>query len=102
MQKDKPLFKQLAKRHSTLRPKFENEDYADCEFFYQANGITSDNEYLRNSFDPFMFNVLQSNMDLQFIVEEYSCAAYIIDYVNKTDKCISNLQPHIEIINEHP
>jgi hypothetical protein len=31
-------------------------------------------------------------MDLQFILEEYARAAYLVEYVNKTNWGISNLQ----------
>lgn len=33
--------------------------------------------------------LLRSNMDLQFIIEEYSCAAYVVEYVNKTNRGIA-------------
>ncbi|XP_065082636.1 uncharacterized protein LOC135705014 [Ochlerotatus camptorhynchus] len=31
-------------------------------------------------------------MDLQFILDEYSCAAYVVEYVNKTNRGVSCLQ----------
>ena len=34
---------------------------------------------------------LNSNMGLQFILEEYSCTQYIVEYVNKLNRGISNL-----------
>ena len=49
-------------------------------------------EKWHNPFNPFIFNILKSNTDIQFITEEYSCAAYVVEYVNKTNKRISNLQ----------
>ncbi|XP_044588824.1 ATP-dependent DNA helicase PIF1-like [Cotesia glomerata] len=40
---------------------------------------------------------------MQFIIEEYSCAAYVVEYVNKTNRGISNLQRQIhEIMDENP
>lgn len=40
---------------------------------------------------------------MQFIIEEYSCAAYVVEYINKTNRGISNLQCQIlEIMNAHP
>ena len=51
----------------------------------------------------FILNVLGSNMDMQFITEEYSCAQYVVEYVNKTNRGISNLQRRIiEIMDENP
>lgn len=42
-------------------------------------------------------------MDIQFITEEYSCAAYVVEYVNKTNRGISNLQRQIiQALDEHP
>ncbi|CAD6235025.1 GSCOCG00012402001-RA-CDS, partial [Cotesia congregata] len=42
-------------------------------------------------------------MDIQFITEEYSCAQYVAEYVNKTNRGISNLQREIiKCIDEHP
>ena len=50
-----------------------------------------------------MLNVVKSNTDFQFITEEYSCAAYVVEYVNKTNRGVSNLQRKIiETMNEHP
>jgi hypothetical protein len=56
-----------------------------------------------NPFHPWIANVFNSNMNLQFILEEYSCAAYMVEYINKTNRGISNL--HTELIklqNEYP
>lgn len=42
-------------------------------------------------------------MDIQFITDEFSCAAYVAEYVNKTNRGLSHLQHLIiEIMNEHP
>ncbi|GFY60530.1 ATP-dependent DNA helicase [Trichonephila inaurata madagascariensis] len=42
-------------------------------------------------------------MDIQFITEEYSCAQYVAEYVNKTNRGISNLQREIiKCMDEHP
>ncbi|GFW63850.1 ATP-dependent DNA helicase [Trichonephila clavipes] len=41
--------------------------------------------------------------DFQFITEEYSCAAYVVEYINKTNRGVSNLQRKIiEVMDEHP
>lgn len=40
--------------------------------------------------------MLDSNMDLQYILEEYSCAAYVVEYINKSNRGISNL--HRELL----
>ena len=48
-------------------------------------------ELWTNPFNSWIADILRSNMDLQFILEEYSCAAYVVEYVNKTNLGISNL-----------
>lgn len=105
---------------------FEDTDYySSIDDFLKENKITSYDMYLTilqaginrprvflkrepsekwiNAFNPFILNILKSNMDLQFIIEEYSCATYVVEYVNKTNRGISNLQRKIiDIMNEHP
>lgn len=49
-----------------------------------------------NTFNPWITQTLGSNTDLQFILEEYSCAAYVVNYFNKSNRDISNL--HRELI----
>ncbi|GFQ67145.1 helitron_like_N domain-containing protein [Trichonephila clavata] len=40
--------------------------------------------------------------DIQFVTEEYPCAAYVVEYVNKANRGISNLQRQIiKIMDEH-
>ncbi|GFT20198.1 helitron_like_N domain-containing protein [Trichonephila clavipes] len=60
-------------------------------------------EKWHNPFNPFIMNIVQSNTDFQFITEEYSCAAYVVEYINKTNRGVSNLQRKIiEVMDEHP
>lgn len=61
------------------------------------------NNIWTNNFNPWLASVVRSNMDLQYILEEYSCAAYVADYVNKTDRGISNLHRKlIEMQDQNP
>ncbi|XP_058456546.1 uncharacterized protein LOC131433943 [Malaya genurostris] len=53
-------------------------------------------ELWTNPYNKWVANKLLSNMDLQFILDEYSCAAYVVEYVNKTNRGISNL--HLELV----
>lgn len=56
-----------------------------------------------NPFNPWIAKILRSNMDLQFVVEEFSCAAYVVEYVNKTNRGISSLHRElIKLQEEHP
>ncbi|KAK2579152.1 hypothetical protein KPH14_011173 [Odynerus spinipes] len=125
MEKTEPQFAKHSTHYKRIRANLETTDYEDMDSFYNKNQITSDQHYeqiLRagitrskvflkrktlekwhNAFNPFIFHTLQSNTDFQFILDEYSCAAYVVEYVNKTNRGISNLQRHIiKIMDEHP
>ena len=91
-----------------MRISLENDDEEDfsntLQAFLQHHGVRSDEEYadilraginrptvlLRrtmaqkwiNTFNPWVASVLRSNMDIQFVLDEYSCAMYVVDYVN--------------------
>ena len=51
----------------------------------------SNQEIAINCYNKDMLNLFESNMDLQFILEEYGLASYIINYVSKTDAGLSKL-----------
>ena len=102
----------------------ELENFENLDNFLQAHrldyesylnvlraGITRPKVFLKrsmkdkwiNGFNPWIANVLDSNMDIQFISDEYSCATYVVDYVNKSKRGMSNL--HLEsnkLGNEYP
>ncbi|KAL3199898.1 hypothetical protein MRX96_043710 [Rhipicephalus microplus] len=53
--------------------------------------------------NPWMARVLDYNMDLQVILDHYACATYVVDYVNKADRGMSNLHNAVmQIIEEKP
>jgi len=103
----------------------ENDNYNDFDHFYTDNNITSDKHYYdiirasivrpkllyqrtpsekwHNPFNPFVFHCLKSNMDFNIIQDEYTCAAYVVEYVNKHNRGISNLQRMIiQTMDENP
>lgn len=121
----------LSDRYKSLREVLEqsesDEDMAfnTIEQFWATNSIESEDEYLNilrhgihrptvmyrrsmrdlmtSPFNPTISSVLQSNMDIQYIVDEYTCAAYVAEYVNKSDRGFSSL--HRELVrlrNEYP
>lgn len=125
MKKEEENYKIYRKQYADVRFNLENYNHIDINDFYTKNNITSDQHYYNilraginrprvflkrepsekwyNAFNPFVFNILQSNMDFQIILEEYSCAQYVVEYVNKTNRGISNLQRKIiEVMDEHP
>jgi hypothetical protein len=48
-------------------------------------------QIMTNTFNPFISSALESNMDLQIILDEYSCAAYVVEYVNKSNRGICSV-----------
>ncbi|XP_049514317.1 uncharacterized protein LOC119432693 [Dermacentor silvarum] len=54
-------------------------------------------------FNPYIGTKLRSNMDLQYILEEYSCATYVLDYINKTNRGVSDLHRKlIQLREQYP
>jgi hypothetical protein len=106
------------KKASKMRQYLELKTYYTMKAFWEGHNVKDLEEYLNiirasisrssvmikrqmtelwtNTFHPRIANVLNSNMDLEFILEEYSFAAYVVEYVNKTNRGISNL--HTELI----
>ncbi|XP_031785833.1 uncharacterized protein LOC116417304 [Nasonia vitripennis] len=113
-------FKKYKQHYKMLRSNLENIDYINFEDFYTKNNISSDEYYYNviraginrpklfyrrmpsdkwhNPFNPFVFHHLQSNTDFQIIQDEYACAAYVVEYVNKHNRGISTIQ----IMDENP
>jgi hypothetical protein len=44
-----------------------------------------------NQYNKKMLIAMRSNMDIQYILDVYSCISYVVDYVNKADKGLSRL-----------
>jgi hypothetical protein len=57
-----------------------------------------------NTFNPWLVGVLNSNMDLQFILDEYTCAVYVVgEYVNKSALAMGNLhREFIKMMDQYP
>lgn len=119
------LFKEYKKRFKFIRNNLENFDYKNFDEFYSHNDIISDDHYYNiiraginrpklfykrtpaekwhNTFNPFVLHHLKSNMDFQIILDKYACATYIVEYINKHNRGISNLQRQIiDLMEEHP
>ncbi|XP_077534692.1 uncharacterized protein LOC144146629 [Haemaphysalis longicornis] len=119
-------------RRNVLKAKFEEMhdalkrgDYDDLDSFLNTFGVRSEDEYMNvlragvprpcvlhrrtpaekfvNAFNPWRGRVLDYNMDLQIILDHYACASYVVDYVNKSDRGMSNLKRTVaEILKENP
>ncbi|KAG2193629.1 hypothetical protein INT47_007461 [Mucor saturninus] len=47
------------------------------------------NEVMINNYSRKILSLFKANMDIQFILDPYACCAYVLDYINKTDKGMS-------------
>ncbi|KAH7983367.1 hypothetical protein HPB52_011514 [Rhipicephalus sanguineus] len=107
--------KALREKYKNMHCKLEEVQYASIDEFWQNNGIATEEEYIRvlkagitpphnlcqERAPPAIPSVLNSNMDLQLIVDAYSCAAYVVDYVNKPNRGFSNLHTALADIEKH-
>lgn len=122
---EKRVHDHYKKRYQRIHKNLEDNDYDDIDDFYHKNRVTSDEDYhkilsagiLRPMvfvkrhpnekwhyfFNPFILHHLQSDMDIQYITDEYSCAAYVVECVNKSTRGISNLQQQLlDLLQENP
>lgn len=96
MQKEEDGFFGYFKHYKNIKSNLEYTDYPDIDPFYFQNNVLLDDHYhhilragikrprvfLRrqpfekwyNLFNPFILNIMTSNMDKQFITDIYSCA----------------------------
>jgi hypothetical protein len=47
-------------------------------------------QMLINAYNPDILKRMRSNMDIQFILDPYGVACYVVDYINKTDRGMSD------------
>lgn len=117
-----PRRQELRLQAAEIRQNLENRQYQTIPDFFKDNSITSYKSYLNlirstltrptvllkrnmdqihiNSFHPWIAGVLNSNMDIQFILDEYSCAAYVVGYVNKTERGMGNLRRQMQDLSD--
>lgn len=115
---------QLRKRYEDMHDALKRGEFASLEEFLGTFNVHSDKEYMDilkagfarpcvlhkrtpaqkfvNAFNPWIAKVLDSNMDLQIILDYYACATYVVDYVNKADRGMSNLCKAVQQILENP
>ena len=49
------------------------------------------NELRINSYNPFCLSAWRANMDIQYVLDVYACAVYIVNYISKGQKGMSEL-----------
>ncbi|KAL3214798.1 hypothetical protein MRX96_034693 [Rhipicephalus microplus] len=94
--------------------------YDSMEHLRQDNSIAYDQEYIEiiragisrptlkmkkdcdqvhfNNINPWIASVLDSNMDLQIILDLYACASYVAEFVNKANRAMSNLHKELRTL----
>jgi hypothetical protein len=124
MSKDDGRRSAYQQKAAKLRKLLEEKYYDTLDEFYVDNKVTKAQyldiirstlrrptlmfkrnftEIYTNTFNPWIAKTLGSNTDLQFILKEYSCAAYVVEYVNKSNRGISHLHRELmKLHDEHP
>ncbi|KAL3245910.1 hypothetical protein MRX96_058116 [Rhipicephalus microplus] len=124
-ERERQRLKALKKKHDEMHEGLESGDFEDLASFLRVFGLHSEKEYMDvlragpsqpcvlhrrtpaekfvNAFNAWIGRVLDSNMDMQIILDHYACASYVVDYVNKSDRGMSNLKRTVaEILKANP
>ncbi|XP_061379007.1 uncharacterized protein LOC116766476 isoform X3 [Danaus plexippus] len=122
---EKHLREKYKNRYQTLHQCLEDNDYDNIDDFYRKNNVTSDEDYYKilsagivrptvfvkrhpnekwhNFFNPFIFHHLKSNMDIQYITDDDSCAAYVVECIYRLNRGVSDLQQKLlDLLEENP
>ncbi|CAH2233636.1 jg3726 [Pararge aegeria aegeria] len=111
-------------RYRQLLDNLESVDYTDFGHYYAHNNIESDEQYYdiiraginstqlfykrkpsekwHETFNPFVLHHTNSNMSIQIIHDDYSCAAFVAKCARRSNRGISDLQCRILEAMEHP
>ncbi|CAH2217604.1 jg13533 [Pararge aegeria aegeria] len=114
----------LQQKAKELRTSLGEHRYACMDDFLNANGLTfvsyldivrstmrrptlvfrrNFDELMTNPFNPYLVGEVNSNIDIQFILDDYSCAEYVVEYVNKSARGMDNLLREITtMMQERP
>ncbi|XP_075526543.1 uncharacterized protein LOC142558274 [Dermacentor variabilis] len=116
----KKLIEMLQINYQAMHQALETTNYDSLQQFWEHHGITDREQYISvlragtprptvmlprtvqqkrvNYFNPWVASVLDSNMDLQIVLDTYACAAYVVEYVNKANRGMSNLNRAVQEI----
>ncbi|KAL3219068.1 hypothetical protein MRX96_030697 [Rhipicephalus microplus] len=124
-ERERERLKALKKKYDEMHESLESGDFEDLASFLRAFGLHSEKEYMDvlraglsrpcvlhrktpaekfvNEFNAWIGRVVDSNMDMQIILDHYACASYVVDYVNRSDRGMSNLKRTVaEILKTNP
>ncbi|XP_042149867.1 uncharacterized protein LOC121837984, partial [Ixodes scapularis] len=119
----KKKIENLLNKYEAMHQALETTNYDSIEQFWEHHGVADKAEYISvlragtpratimlprtvqqkwvNYFNPWVASILDSNMDLQIVLDTYACAAYVVEYVNKANRGMSNLNRAVqEIVKE--
>ncbi|XP_040078914.1 uncharacterized protein LOC120850477 [Ixodes scapularis] len=119
----KKKIESLLNKYEAMHQALETTNYDSMEQFWEHHGVADKAEYISvlragtpratimlprtvqqkwvNYFNPWVASILDSNMDLQIVLDTYACAAYVVEYVNKANRGMSNLNRAVqEIVKE--
>ncbi|XP_075553763.1 uncharacterized protein LOC142586404 [Dermacentor variabilis] len=113
-------FENLKATRDALHDVLQHTIYASFEYMWEQHGIRDFGHYQMviragltrptlmlkrdldqcnvNAFNPWIGHVLNSNMDLQIILDVYACAAYVVEYVNKSNRGVYSLNRALRAI----
>ena len=75
-------------------------DVSECEYSLAVRSFLncptiflkrSPNELRINNYNPACLHAWRANMDIQFVLDVYACAMYIVSYISKAEKEMSGL-----------
>ncbi|CAH0404007.1 unnamed protein product [Chilo suppressalis] len=114
----------LQQKAKELRASLDERRYACMDEFLNANGLTYDSyldivrstlrrptlvfrrnfdELMTNTFNPYLAGEVNSHIEIQFILDEYSCAEYVAQFVNRSARGMGDLRRELTtMMQEHP
>ncbi|XP_047035800.1 uncharacterized protein LOC124641680 isoform X2 [Helicoverpa zea] len=112
------------KKGKELRTSLSDRTYASMDDFLRDHSLTFDtyldvvrstlrrptllfkrnfDQLMTNTFNPYLAGEINSNIDIQFVLDDYSCAQYVVEYVNKSARGMGNLNRElVKMMQEHP
>jgi len=103
----KEIFEKVKELLKSVSAMFKNFEYflSHLEIFYEEykfairSSLKKPQVFLRRQFSDRLLNAYnrnilglhRANMDIQFILDAYACCSYIINYINKSNRGVSQL-----------
>ncbi|XP_028036181.1 uncharacterized protein LOC114247409 [Bombyx mandarina] len=114
----------LEEKAKELRASLGERQYTSMDEFLNANGLTyvtyldivrstlhrptivfkrNFDELMTDTFNPYLAGEVNSKIDIQFILDEHSCADYVVEYINRSARGMGDLRRELTtMMQEHP